>query len=91
MKGWNIWLSVDFFNSKDDPFLCIDRIAIKDTYRRQGLGSMLYEKLEMAEYLEYKCCEVNTLPRNDASLSFHERFGFREVGTKDYDDHSVVC
>ena len=85
-------LNYDFFNSKDDPFLYVDRIAIKDTYRRQGLGSMLYEKtIEIAEYLELDtCCEVNTLPRNDASLSFHERFGFREVGTKDYDDHSVV-
>ena len=85
-------LNYDFFNSKDGPFLYVDRIAIKDIYRRQGLGSMLYEKtIEIAEYLELDtCCEVNTLPRNDASLSFHERFGFREVGTKDYDDHSVV-
>ena len=85
-------LNYDFFNSKDDPFLYVDRIAIKDIYRRQGLGSMLYEKtIKIAEDLELDtCCEVNTLPRNDASLSFHERFGFREVGTKDYDDHSVV-
>ena len=36
------------------------------------------------------CCEVNTLPRNDASLAFHAEFGFQEVGIKDYDDHSVV-
>jgi predicted GNAT superfamily acetyltransferase len=36
------------------------------------------------------CCEVNTLPRNDASLAFHEGFGFKGVGEKDYDDHSVV-
>ena len=79
--------NLSFFMTKN-----VDRIAIKDTYRRQGLGSMLYEKtIEIAEYLELDtCCEVNTLPRNDASLSFHERFGFREVGTKDYDDHSVV-
>lgn len=82
----------DFFNSKENPFLYVDRIAIKDKYRRRGLGRMIYKKtLQIAEDLKVMtCCEVNTLPRNDPSLSFHEGFGFEEVGTKDYDDHSVV-
>ena len=35
-------------------------------------------------------CEVNTIPRNEPSLAFHAGFGFEEVGTKDYEDHSVV-
>jgi predicted GNAT superfamily acetyltransferase len=53
---------------------------------------MIYEKtIELAKDLNVMvCCEVNTMPRNDASLAFHESFGFQKVGTKDYDDHSVV-
>ena len=47
--------------------------------------------IEIAEGLDViACCEVNTIPRNEPSLAFHENFGFKEVGTKDYDDHSVV-
>ena len=67
-------LNYDFFNSKDGPFLYVDRIAIKDIYRRQGLGSMLYdETIKIAEDLELDtCCEVNTLPRNDASSSMKD-------------------
>ena len=38
-------LNYDFFNSKDDPFLYVDRIAIKDTYRRQGLVACFTKKL----------------------------------------------
>ena len=85
-------LNYDFFNSQDYPFLYVDRIAIKDGHRRKGLGRKIYKKtIEIAEGLDLiTCCEVNTIPRNEPSLAFHESFGFKEVGTKDYDDHSVV-
>ena len=85
-------LNYHFFNIKEYPFLYVDRVAIKDGHRRQGLGSKIYEKtIEIAKDLGViTCCEVNTLPRNDPSLAFHESFGFKEVGTKDYEDHSVV-
>ena len=85
-------LNYDFFNSQDYPFLYVDRIAIKDGHRRKGLGRKIYEKtIEIAKELDViTCCEVNTIPRNEPSLAFHENFGFKEVGTKDYADHSVV-
>ena len=85
-------LNYDFFNSQNFPFLYVDRIAIKDGHRRKGLGRMIYEKtIDIAKALNIEtCCEVNTIPRNDPSLAFHSSFGFKEVGTKDYDDHSVV-
>tara|TARA_B100001093_G_scaffold317457_1_gene302858 strand:- start:247 stop:741 length:495 start_codon:yes stop_codon:yes gene_type:complete len=85
-------LNYEFFNSQSFPFLYVDRIAIKDGHRRKGLGRMIYEKtIDIAKDLDVStCCEVNTIPRNDPSLAFHDTFGFREVGTKDYDDHSVV-
>ena len=85
-------LNYEFFNGQDQAFLYVDRIAIKDGHRRQGLGRMIYEEtIEIANQLHVMtCCEVNTVPRNDPSLAFHKSFEFREVGTKDYDDHSVV-
>tara|TARA_B100001113_G_scaffold35631_1_gene25390 strand:+ start:7 stop:498 length:492 start_codon:yes stop_codon:yes gene_type:complete len=85
-------LNYDFFNSQNDPFLYVDRIAIKEGHRRQGLGKMIYEKtIDIANDLNLPtCCEVNTIPRNGPSLAFHDNFGFKEVGAKDYDDHSVV-
>ena len=85
-------LNYDFFNSQNYPFLYVDRIAIKEGHRRQGLGKMIYEKtIDIANDLNLPtCCEVNTIPRNGPSLAFHDSFGFKEVGAKDYDDHSVV-
>ena len=85
-------LNYKFFNSQSFPFLYVDRIAIKDGHRRKGLGRMIYEKtIDIAKELNVPtCCEVNTIPRNDPSLAFHDSFGFKEVGTKDYEDHSVV-
>ena len=64
----------DFYNNKNEPFLYVDRIAIE-------LGKELEVNIT---------CEVNTIPRNEPSLAFHAGFGFEAVGTKDYEDHSVV-
>ena len=85
-------LNYKFFTANYDEFLYVDRVAIKDGFRRQGLGKMIYDEVFRlaAEIKTDVCCEVNTLPRNDASLAFHAEFGFQEVGVKDYDDHSVV-
>jgi len=85
-------LNYKFFTAKYDEFLYVDRVAIKDGFRRQGLGKMIYDEVfKLAAKIKTDvCCEVNTLPRNDASLAFHAEFGFQEVGVKDYDDHSVV-
>ena len=85
-------LNYDFYNSQGVPFLYVDRIAISKNHRRKGLGRLIYQKtFEIAKELDVMtCCEVNTQPRNDPSLKFHKSFGFEEVGTKDYDDHSVV-
>ena len=82
----------DFFNSKKEPFLYVDRIAIQENYQRKGLGKLIYDKvIEIGKELDINVtCEVNTVPRNTPSLAFHAGFGFEEVGSKDYDDHSVV-
>ena len=85
-------LNYNFFNKKDEPFLYVDRIAIQEKHQRKGLGKLIYNKvIELGKELDVNItCEVNTVPRNAPSLAFHAGFGFKEVGTKDYDDHSVV-
>ena len=85
-------LNYKFFNSQGYPFLYVDRIAIKEGHRRKGLGQMIYSRtIEIAKELNLPtCCEVNTLPKNEPSLAFHDSFGFEDIGTKDYEDHSVV-
>ena len=82
----------EFFNQEDNPFLYVDRIAIQENHQRKGLGKLIYNKvLELGKDAGVNiCCEVNTVPRNEPSLAFHAGFGFEEVGTKDYDGHSVV-
>ena len=85
-------LNYQFLINKFDHFLYVDRVAIKDGFRRQGLGKKIYDEVfNIAKILSIDvCCEVNTAPRNDPSLAFHNQYGFKEVGEKDFGDHSVV-
>ena len=81
----------NYFKNKEDKFLYIDRVVIKDSYRRLGAGSYLYDHLyELAKKEGIPlCCEVNIMPRNSISLNFHSKKGFKEVGECHFEDHSV--
>ena len=81
-----------FFSKKENKFLYVDRIAIKDTYRRKGIAKNLYSIIEMQANTESipLCCEVNTIPLNEISIKFHQDFGFSQVGENDFIDHSVA-
>ena len=81
-----------FFCNTESKFLYIDRIAIKDPFRRQGIGKSFYELIEKIAFLKEipLCCEVNTFPENSISMKFHENFGFKKIGNKEYEDHSVA-
>ena len=81
-----------FFSKKEKKFLYVDRIAIKDSYRRKGIAKNLYSMIEIQANAESipLCCEVNTIPLNDISIKFHEDFGFLQVGRHDFIDHSVA-
>jgi hypothetical protein len=85
-------LNYKFFQESIDEFLYIDRVAIKDGFRGQGLGTMIYDSI----YVEANkinvplLCEVNTRPVNEPSLKFHAKMGFKECGTNDFSYNSVV-
>jgi len=80
-----------FFNDREDRFIYVDRIAIKENHGRRGLGSDLYKELYKLSSLKQLpiCCEVFTLPLNQVSLNFHYKNGFEVVGEYDFDDYSV--
>ena len=81
-----------FFCNTESKFLYIDRIAIKDSFRRQGIGKSFYELIEKIAFTKEipLCCEVNTFPENLISIKFHEDFGFKKIGSREYEDHSVA-
>ena len=80
-----------YFKNKEDKFLYIDRVVIKESYRRRGAGSYLYDRLdELAKKEDIPlCCEVNIMPRNEISLSFHYKRGFKDDGECRFEHHSV--
>jgi len=80
-----------FFNKNKKKFIYIDRVVVKDGYRRMGFGTKFYKYLDKvaSEKLLPICCEVNSIPRNEISMNFHINNGFKEVGKRDFQDHSV--
>jgi uncharacterized protein len=65
-------------------FAYIDRIAVAEHARRHGLATALYDDLErhFSGRFPMLACEVNLRPSNPASMKFHLRHGFRQVGTQ---------
>jgi predicted GNAT superfamily acetyltransferase len=79
-----------WFTGRHERFYYLDRIVLHDDFRRRGLGSFVYDEMErVAAPYTRLCLEVNLLPRNDASLAFHDRRGYREVGRLGDDEHLV--
>ena len=75
----------DFFAARYPVFLYVDRIVITPEYAGLKLGTRLYEALfERARLhgVPVLTCEYNIEPPNDASRRFHDKFGFREIGTQ---------
>ncbi len=75
-----------WFSARYSHFLYVDRIVIGPEAQGKGLGPLMYRDLVQAgERLETPpqriCCEVNLRPRNEQSLRFHQRFGFKPQGS----------
>jgi predicted GNAT superfamily acetyltransferase len=74
----------DWFKSRYERFVYVDRIAVAAAARGQGLARRLYEDLFAAAShsgQQLIVCEVNAEPPNPESDAFHAFFGFEHVGT----------
>ena len=80
-------LNFRWFQKHYPDFIYIDRIAVAAHARRRGVASALYRDLIPLARARTPLltCEVNTRPMNTDSITFHESFGFREVGTQETD------
>ena len=74
-----------WFEKKFDSFMYVDRIVIDPAYQSNGFGWSFYNNLR--EFTEGRSpritCEVNLRPPNEGSIIFHEKYGFRQVGTQE--------
>ena len=72
-----------YFNKKHKEFLYIDRIGISEDLKQKGLGTSMYKHIFNNNSNNVPvCAEVNSIPLNEASISFHLRLGFKEVHKK---------
>jgi len=81
-------LNFRWFRDRYPAFVYVDRIVVRDDVRGTGLGRRFYD--DLAVFARGRApmitCEVNTRPRNDASLAFHDRLGFEAVGEREAGD-----
>ena len=74
-----------WFQARYPRFLYVDRIAVAGDRQGRGLGPLMYADLfEFARAHEVPrvVCEYYSVPLNEPSRRFHERAGFREVGSQ---------
>lgn len=74
-----------WFSSRFPSFLYVDRIVVGSDFAGQKIGSKLYSDMfefARSQGLKTIACEYNIEPPNPASRTFHDKFGFKEVGTQ---------
>ena len=71
-----------WFEKKYKSFIYIDRIVISNKYQNKGFGILFYDDLKncFKDICDLMTCEVNIIPKNDISMKFHKKYGFKEVG-----------
>ena len=75
-----------WFRERYERFVYVDRVVVAPRSRSQGVARRLYDRLAAVGATSgapVMLAEVNLRPRNDVSLTFHERYGFRPVGEQD--------
>ena len=75
-------VNYQWFDQRYNDFAYIDRIVVRDGFRGQGLGTILYNDLftwANSQKIRNVVCEYNVEPLNEASQKFHRMLGFQEV------------
>ncbi len=74
-----------WFEAKYDHHLYIDRIAVSEVAKGQGVGRAFYDeaaRIAASVGEQRLTCEVNEDPPNPQSMAFHERVGFRHLHSR---------
>ena len=74
-----------WFKTRYNSFLYIDRIVVSIEYRRMGLADSIYNDIIAFAnncLYEYLTCEIDILPPNPGSIRFHDKHKFVEIGTQ---------
>lgn len=82
-----------WFSEHLTEFLYIDRVVVDGECRGIGLGQRLYAHLfdwTLNRKLLHLAAEFDIEPPNLASLAFHDRHGFVELGTRVLDSGKLV-
>lgn len=75
----------EWFARRFPRFLYVDRVVVDSLFAGRRIGSKLYHNLfafAREEKIETITCEYNVTPPNPASRKFHDKFGFKELGTQ---------
>jgi uncharacterized protein len=91
MRTGDVYVNPNFewFSSRYESFLYVDRIVVSADCAGMKLGSLFYEDLfafAREAKLPYVTCEYYIDPPNDRSKHFHDKFGFTQVGVRTVGD-----
>ena len=76
-----------WFCDNYDDFAYVDRVAVAAWARRRGIGESFYNDFGHSQSgVPVITCEVNIRPPNAGSMQFHERQGFKRIGSQVIDD-----
>ena len=73
-----------WFSERLSTFMYVDRIVVEAGFSGRGVGKKLYGNLfefARSQRVATMTCEYNIEPPNPASQIFHDKFGFKELGT----------
>ena len=76
------------------PFLYIDQVAVAPLHRHSHIGRALYHYVESqarSHGVFQLCCEVNVIPPNPLSMSFHRAMHFEPIIELALTDHRRVA
>lgn len=68
---------IAYYLNNDSSFIFITRIAVSNSYRRQGIGRKMIETLT-SHYMDcYESIELEVEKTNKAALEFYQSLGFQ--------------
>ncbi|MEC8540269.1 MAG: GNAT family N-acetyltransferase [Candidatus Thermoplasmatota archaeon] len=85
-------LNYAWFNQRFENFIYVDRVAVDEKYRNQGIGQALYDTVfdYASEHQLPVTAEVSLRPQNLGSDRFHLRHGFSAIAEVDHGDKAVT-